>query len=101
MPSLKRDLACPHCECRQIWHISEMHERGEAAAFEKPIAPLNVVLQQKFFKLYNGVGKFETFICKRCGFTEWYAHGLEELKEDPQNGIFSLDGNAKDEGPYR
>jgi len=99
--SLKRDLACPHCECRQVWHIAEMHERGEAAAFEKPIAPLNVVLQQKFFKLYNGVGKFETFICKRCGFTEWYAHGLEELKEDPQNGVFSLDGSAKDEGPFR
>jgi predicted nucleic-acid-binding Zn-ribbon protein len=99
--SLKRDLACPHCECRQIWHVAEMHERGEAAAFEKPIAPLNVVLQQKFFKLYNGVGKFETFICKRCGFTEWYAHGLDELKEDPQNGVFSLDGSAKDEGPFR
>ena len=56
--SLKRDLACPHCECQQIWHIAEMHERGEAAPFEKPIAPLNVVLQQKFFKLYNGVGTF-------------------------------------------
>ena len=39
-----------------MWHIAEMHERGEAAAFETPIAPLNVVLQQKFFKLYNGVG---------------------------------------------
>ena len=67
MPSLKRDLACPHCECRQVWHIAEMHERGEAAAFEKPIAPLNVVLQQKFFKLYNGVGTFETLLTTLVG----------------------------------
>jgi len=34
--SLKRELACPHCECRQIWHIAEMHERGEAAA-DRPL----------------------------------------------------------------
>jgi predicted nucleic-acid-binding Zn-ribbon protein len=99
--SLKRDLACPHCECRQVWHIAEMHERGEAAAFEKPIAPLNVVLQQKFFKLYNGVGTFETYICKRCGFTEWYAHGLDELKADPEHGVRLLDGKDSEEGPYR
>ncbi len=99
--SLKRDLACPHCECREVWHIHEMHERGEAAPFEKPIAPLNVVLQEKFFKLYNGVGTFETYICRRCGFTEWYARGLDELKEDPANGIFLLDGKTRDEGPYR
>jgi predicted nucleic-acid-binding Zn-ribbon protein len=101
--SLKRDLACPHCECRQVWHIAEMHERGEAAPFEKPIAPINVVLQQKFFKLYSGTGRFETYICKRCGFTEWYAHGLDELKPDEANGVFLIDGEEVDRnrGPYR
>ena len=102
--SLKRDLACPHCEGRLVWHIAEMHERGEAAPFEKPIAPLNVVLQQKFFKLYNGVGTFETYICKTCGFTEWYAHGLEDLKADEAHGVRLLDGAATDaneRGPYR
>lgn len=103
MTSLKRDLACPQCECRQVWHIAEMHERGEAAPFEKPIAPLNVVLQQKFFKLYSGVGAFETYICKQCGFTEWYAHGLEELRPDEPNGVFLLDGEEaeRNRGPYR
>jgi predicted nucleic-acid-binding Zn-ribbon protein len=99
--SLKRDLACPHCEGRQVWHVAEMHERGEAAPFEKPIAPLNVVLQQKFFKLYNGVGTFETYICKRCGFTEWYALGLDQLEEDAASGVKLLDGTHGDEGPYR
>jgi predicted nucleic-acid-binding Zn-ribbon protein len=99
--SLKRDLACPHCECREVWHIEKMHERGEAAPFEKPIAPLNVVLQQRFFKLYNGTGTFETYICKQCGFTEWYAQGLDELSPDPQQGVRLLEGKADDEGPYR
>jgi predicted nucleic-acid-binding Zn-ribbon protein len=99
--SLKRDLACPHCECREVWHVAEMHERGEAAPFEKPIAPINVVLQQKFFKLYNGVGTFETYICKRCGFTEWYARGMDDLKADPAHGIRLLDGSESEKGPYR
>jgi predicted nucleic-acid-binding Zn-ribbon protein len=99
--SLKRDLRCPHCEGRLIWHVAQMHERGEAGAFEKPIQPLNVVLHEKFFKLYNGVGYFETYICKRCGFTEWYAHGLDELEVDPSKGVALLDGNDGDAGPFR
>ena len=99
--SLKRELLCPHCEGRAVWHIAQMHERGEAGAFEKPIQPLNVVLHEKFFKLYNGVGYFETYICKACGFTEWYAHGLEELQADPEKGVFLLQGKADDVGPYR
>jgi predicted nucleic-acid-binding Zn-ribbon protein len=99
--SLKRDLRCPHCEGRLIWHVAQMHERGEAGAFEKPIQPLNVVLHEKFFKLYNGVGYFETYICKRCGFTEWYAHGLDELEVDSSKGVALLDGNDGDAGPFR
>jgi hypothetical protein len=84
-----------------VWHIEQMKERGESAPFEKPIQPLNVVLQESFFRLYNGQGYFETYICKSCGFTEWYAHAIEELKEDPQNGIRLLRGASAEEGPYR
>ena len=101
MTSLKRDLCCPHCEGREVWHIDEMHERGEAAAFEKPIQPFNVVLQEKFFKLYNGIGTFETYICKQCGFTEWYARGLDGLRPDPDDGIQLLRGDPEAKGPYR
>ena len=100
--SLKRDLRCPHCECRQLWHIAEMHERGEAAPFEKPIAPLNVrAAADASFSLYNGVGTFETYICKRCGFTEWYARGLDDLKADPEAGVRLIDSSESEEGPYR
>ena len=42
-------------------------------------------------------------ICKRCGFTEWYAHGLDDMKPDEPNGVFLLDGEeaARNRGPYR
>jgi predicted nucleic-acid-binding Zn-ribbon protein len=99
--SLKKDLACPHCECRKVWHIAEMRERGEAGVLERPIQPLNVVLQERFFKLYSGTGTFETYICQRCGYTEWYAHGLDDLRADPKHGVRLLDGEADQEGPYR
>lgn len=102
--SLKRDLACPQCEGREVWHVAEMHERGEAAPFENPIAPMNIVLQQRFFRLYNGAGRFETYICRGCGFTEWYAIDMHDIKHDPQHGVRLLDGNKSDadrEGPYR
>jgi predicted nucleic-acid-binding Zn-ribbon protein len=99
--SLKGELLCPHCEGRDVWHVETIRERGEAGAFEKPIQPLNIVLQEKFFKLYNGTGHFETYICKACGFTEWYAVGLEGLEPDPANGIHLLKGTPEEDGPYR
>lgn len=99
--SLKRDLVCPHCDCREVWHVETMRERGEAGVMERPIQPLNVVLQERFFKLYEGKGSFETYICKSCGFTEWYAQGLDDLKVDPKHGVRLLRGKPDDEGPYR
>lgn len=100
--SLKRDLLCPHCEGRSVWHIAQMHERGEAGSFERPIQPFNVVLHEKFFKLYNGIGTFETYICKQCGFTEWYAQGIDQLEVDLEKGVRLIEPKREDEeGPYR
>jgi hypothetical protein len=99
--SLKKDLVCPHCDGNWVWHIETMRERGEAGVMERPIQPLNVVLQERFFKLYDGKGHFETYICKACGFTEWYAVGLDDLAPDPKHGVRLLQGKPDEEGPYR
>jgi hypothetical protein len=99
--SLRRDLCCPQCEGRDVWHVEQIRERG-VGPFEKPIQPLNVVLQERFFRLYDGTGYFETYICKRCGFTEWYAHGIDDLHHDPENGVRLLTGTDDPKsGPYR
>jgi len=84
-----------------VWHIAEMHECGEAGVLEWPVQPLDGVLPARFCKLYSGTGTFETYICKGCGFTEWYAHGLDKLEADPKHGVRLLDGRVEDEGPYR
>ena len=49
------------------------------------------------------VASTSLFAFSATGFTEWYAHGLDDLREDPTNGIFSLDGEEIDRnrGPYR
>ena len=83
---------------------SEMHERGEAALFEKPIAPLNVVLQQKFCQARTAASAmFETYICKRCGFTEWYAHGVESSRSTKQGRVSDRRRRSRRSmrGPYR
>jgi predicted nucleic-acid-binding Zn-ribbon protein len=47
-------------------------------------------------------GWFETFICKGCGYTEWYARELDEIEPDAAKGIHLLDARGPDAGePFR
>jgi hypothetical protein len=46
----------------------------------------------------RGIGSFETFICRACGFTEWYAHGFEHLRADADEGIQVIDARPPSTG---
>ena len=83
--TLKRDQICPACSGALIIRITTVQEHG-GMIFPSPLrvaflGPLDT----------HGIGSFETFICKACGFTEWYAHGFEHLKADAEEGIQIID----------
>jgi hypothetical protein len=41
--------------------------------------------------LREPVGIFETYVCRTCGFTEWYAHDPEAIPIGPEYGTELID----------
>jgi hypothetical protein len=93
--SLKRDKICPQCESRKLWHIEKMrtlsHRHG---SISNEGAPMAVQVESRWTGL-KPQGQFEAFICNGCGFTEWYATGLDELKANPGEGVYFIDNEPK------
>lgn len=49
----------------------------------------------------TGVGLLETYICKKCGFVEWYCIDVENIPIHPHVMSEEIDYAARGEGPYR
>jgi predicted nucleic-acid-binding Zn-ribbon protein len=86
---MRKTLQCPKCEGRKLWRIEEMRERGPSHAHTEPLG-LDLV-QKRWVGGMTSRGTFETFICAGCGYTEWYAHGLEKLEADEKRGVHFID----------
>jgi predicted nucleic-acid-binding Zn-ribbon protein len=80
---VKQTHACPKCEHRRVWHIDEVTETAHGGT----LVPLSVTVDVGKWTGLNRKGRFELYICQRCGYAEWYAKQLEELKSDPKRGI--------------
>ena len=87
--SLKRDTQCPHCGGRVVLHI-DTFKRGKND-------PMPVVIDDDWMA-GNGFGLFEAFVCKECGFTEFYARDIDGLRTNQHLGVQLIDGRA---GPRR
>jgi predicted nucleic-acid-binding Zn-ribbon protein len=95
---MRKTHRCPKCQGRKLWHIEQMSERNG----HNQLGPIAVAFHQSWLGLgAQQQGSFETYICKACGFTEWYAQGFEELREDPERGVRSIGDGDDDQGPYR
>jgi predicted nucleic-acid-binding Zn-ribbon protein len=98
---MKKTLVCPKCEGRVLWRIESMRiptydQQSMKAAFSGAPAPLALTVRSGWSG-HQTAGGFETFICKACGYTEWYAHGLEELVADEKNGVQLIDNRPRQE----
>ena len=85
-------MLCPQCESRKLWRIDTVEVPTSSNMSQHQ--PLGVVMHGSFFGP-RPVGKFEAVICAKCGFTEWYAVGLEELQPDPTHGVHFIDNEPK------
>jgi hypothetical protein len=49
----------------------------------------------------KGVGLLETYICKKCGFVEWYCVDVETIAAHPHLMSEEIDYANRGDGPYR
>ena len=98
---MRKTLICPKCGGRKLWQISSVKEVHSTMQGLRP-EPIGIVYHRRW-GVVTGEGYFEAFICAGCGFTEWYAHGFETLKEDRENGIHFINNepDAGTAGPMR
>lgn len=82
---MRQSETCPKCSSRKIFVVKEVG--NEHAEYVKTV-PLPVAVAE----LESGVGllgrsvkivqagHFEAYVCAKCGWTEWYAEGLDALE---------------------
>jgi hypothetical protein len=49
----------------------------------------------------TGIGLLEMYICKKCGFVEWYCVDVEKIPANPHLMTEEIDYADRAEGPYR
>ena len=90
---MKKTLQCPKCDSRKLWRIETMVERGHRADQTHPMA---LTVEHRRWTLgEKATGTFETFICAECGYTEWYASGLDKLEAAPGKGVHFIDNEPE------
>ncbi len=90
--SLKKDTACPQCEGQIVLHVDKF-KRGKND-------PLPVVIDDDWLAPL-GFGYFEAYVCKHCGFTEFYAIDIEAIRESKHLGVRVIDKRSGPRGPNR
>lgn len=99
---MKNTLACPKCDSRKLWRIERFrHDSDIAGGRELPVAifvaegegPLGMDLHKR-------AGRYDAYVCAQCGYSEFWAHGLNELTHRPEDGIHFIDTTPQ-QGEYR
>ena len=89
---MKKSLTCPKCAGKKIWRVEQVNERPDGATHPQALAVQYFGGTQRG---YHAAGHFEVFICGECGFAEWYAADLVDLKPDDRHGVHLIDGTER------
>lgn len=72
---MQSNLKCAKCNHGKLLVVDELHYRAEAGH-------VNPVLVYAHYAPPKYEGRFQVIICTRCGYTEWWAHHIDELLKD-------------------
>jgi predicted nucleic-acid-binding Zn-ribbon protein len=97
---MKNSLVCPKCGGRKLWHVLKVKPAMAIEYF--PMAVRDGAR----------VGRYETFTCAACGYTEWYALDLpdeqferrireQQARDRNSDSELVLIEGATPVGPYR
>jgi predicted nucleic-acid-binding Zn-ribbon protein len=101
---MKSTQTCPKCAGKKFAVTAEFLQHS--GHYNVPLPA--VIVEKKLGRLLGSVptklGSFESWICLRCGYTELYAKGvndIEELANEFPDQLRIVDGGHGERGPYR
>jgi predicted nucleic-acid-binding Zn-ribbon protein len=94
---MRATQTCPKCAGKKFAVTSEFQVPNITYAGGRNTLPAIAVEG-------GGFGRFTTWICIRCGYTEFYAYGCEDIeaiaKQHPDR-LRIVDAGSPEQGPYR
>jgi hypothetical protein len=111
-PSKRPPLPCHRCNHRELIRVLPRELTNVPGTGSREAAPMfavygPTVIEGSFFSSrevnapdpQNGAGKMEMYICRGCGFTEWYCQDPSEIPIDP---LYSTEAvSVGGDGPLR
>jgi hypothetical protein len=110
---MKSSHQCPKCRGRKLWVIERVHRLdifGKCGG-RTAVVPVSLTAGSKVERgaLFDGIknqriGTVECWACDACGYVEYYAHGMDQLREaakDETSGVRLVDGTAPAQGAHR
>jgi predicted nucleic-acid-binding Zn-ribbon protein len=99
---MRTTATCPKCSGKKIVVADIRHITGES---HNAIGPRVVSFTvQSFLGVGKSFGRFETWICAACGFTETYAVGLGDvdlLASQRPEEVRIVESGGSSSGPFR
>jgi predicted nucleic-acid-binding Zn-ribbon protein len=109
---VKNSGQCIKCKGQALWIVDEVQQPDPASGnlVYKMVVTSQEVKSEKGANAtwWNAplgattrisAGSFQVIVCATCGYTEWYAYNLENLKNMP--GARLVGPASGDTGPYR
>jgi predicted nucleic-acid-binding Zn-ribbon protein len=99
---MKKHQTCPKCESRKFLITPEFIIPDPSASNTTIPVPAFTAKLGGWLGDRVSTGTFEAWTCAQCGFTEWYAKGLESLDLSKMEGqVVFFDANAPTGPGYR
>jgi predicted nucleic-acid-binding Zn-ribbon protein len=108
---MKETRTCPKCDGRKLLVVDEVRQPvtlSTGAPGAQPLYLAAVARTQKVLGLpltqeVIAGGRLESWICARCGFTEWYTNGLDDLAAAAaiEGSGVRIEERETDVSPYR
>jgi hypothetical protein len=90
-----REGICPLCSHNEVIAASASDFVGDAA-----VRPMAVTHEIGWFGVKH-IGVFDTYVCRRCGFTQWFARDPDQIPVGGDSPTRLVVGTRTDSGPYR
>ena len=100
---MRSSQTCPKCSGQKFAVTREFRQAPRSnsnATFQFPAITLEIkALDDRII-----TGRFEAWLCMGCGYTEFYAYGLEgveQLAQQYPDQLRIVDARPPEQGPYR
>ena len=103
---MRSNQTCPKCVGQKFLVTDELRQPDERGDGTHALRAVTLRWENVFGEgVRPELGRFETWICLRCGFTELYAqklpHDIEAIAKQHPDQLRIVDAGPPKQGPYR